>query len=190
MRPWTSEESEISTDEPVPLEFGRRRIFLRGKIDRIDLSADGRKARVIDYKTGKPHAKEDDLQGGTTLQLPLYIYAARHILKSLHPEVGELSAEYYHLVARGKKRHIGFGGDRLEEKREELAGILNTIADGIATGLFFPLPGDLCRWCGFAMACGARRHEMLSRKLRDPRAEAFLRMTGELPQESDEGDSN
>jgi len=187
MRPWTSEESEISTDTAVPLKFGERKVLLRGKIDRIDLSGDGRKARVIDYKTGKPHAKQDDLQGGRTLQLPLYIHAARHILKSLHPEVAEIAAEYYHLIARGKKRHIGFSGGRLEEKRGELTEILDTVADGIAGGLFFPLPGDLCRWCGFALACGPARHRMLDRKLEDPRAQAFLRMRGEVEAEPGEG---
>ena len=189
MRPWTSEESEISIDSAVPLEFGRRRILLRGKIDRIDVSGDGRSARVIDYKTGKPHAKEEDFQGGTTLQLPLYIHAARHILESLHPEIGELRAEYYHLVAQGKKRHIGFSGKRLDEKRDELRSILDTVADGIAGGLFFPLPGDLCRWCGFALACGACRQQILERKWRDPRAEAYLKMRGEIAAEPGEGET-
>jgi len=190
MRRWTSEESEISTDQAVPLKFGDRRIFLRGKIDRIDLSEDGRRAKVIDYKTGKPRAKEDDFQGGTTLQLPLYIHAARRVLDPLHPEVGEVSAEYYHLTAKGKGRHIGFSGDRLEEKRGELTEILNTVADGIAGGLFFPLPGDLCRWCGFALACGPQRHRMLERKLGDPRAKAFLRMRGEIEPEPGEGETD
>ena len=190
MKSRTSEESEISTDEPVPLKFGRRRILLRGRVDRIDVSRDGRRARVVDYKTGKPHAKEEDFQGGTTLQLPLYIHAARHILKNLHPEIEDLSAEYYHLGARGKKRHIGFSGECLEKKREELGRILNTIADGIAGGLFFPLPGDLCRWCSLELACGASRQRMLARKLTDPRAEAFLTMRGEITTEPGEGGSS
>ncbi len=188
MRSRTSEESEISTDEPVPLEFGKRRILLRGRIDRIDLSEDGRQARIMDYKTGKPHAKQDDFQGGTTLQLPLYLHAARHILETLHPEIDGLSAEYYHLAAKGKKRHIEFSGECLKRKRDELAGILDTIADGISGGLFFPLAGEACRWCGFALACGPYRRRILERKRRDPRAEAFLRMRGEIRVEPDKGE--
>jgi hypothetical protein len=188
MRARTSEESEISTDEPVPLEFGSRRILLRGKIDRIDLSEDGRQARITDYKTGKPHGKQDDFQGGTTLQLPLYLQAAQHILRPIHPEIEGISAEYYHLATHGKKRHIGFSGDCLEHKREELANILDTIADGISGGLFFPLAGDACRWCGFALACGPYRWQILERKLRDPRAEAFLRMRDEIGAEPDKGE--
>ncbi len=184
----TSEESEISTDRAAPLAFGKRGILLRGRIDRIDVSDDGRRARIIDYKTGKPRGKEDDLQGGTALQLPLYLHAARYILEPLHPDLTELSAEYYHLAAHGRKRHIGFSGDCLERKAEELAGILDTIADGIAGGLFFPLAGGLCRWCDFELACGPYRRQILERKWGDPRAEAFLRMRGEIGAEPGEGE--
>jgi ATP-dependent helicase/DNAse subunit B len=187
MRPRSTEESEISTEQPVPLEFGKRRILLRGRIDRIDLSDDGRRARIIDYKTGKPQAKEDDFQGGTALQLPLYLHAARHILAPLHNGIDAVSAEYYHLAANGKKRHIGFSADSLRAKRDELNSILDTIVDGIAGGLFFPLAGDLCRWCGFALACGPHRQQILERKYGDPRAEAFLRMRGEITVGPDKG---
>jgi hypothetical protein len=76
----------------------------------------------------------------------------------------------------------------MNRKQKELESILDTIADGIAGGLFFPLPGKQCRWCGFALACGPYRRLILERKWRDPRAESFLQMRGEIEGDSDEGE--
>ncbi|HYQ15265.1 MAG TPA: PD-(D/E)XK nuclease family protein, partial [Polyangiaceae bacterium] len=46
-----------------PLELGPYR--LSGRIDRVDVSSDGKKARVIDYKSGKPPSRNEEraLQG-------------------------------------------------------------------------------------------------------------------------------
>jgi len=46
-----------------PLELGSYR--LSGRIDRVDVSSDGRAARVIDYKSGKPPSRNEEraLQG-------------------------------------------------------------------------------------------------------------------------------
>jgi hypothetical protein len=46
------QESEISTEKPVPLKIGEKTVNLRGRIDRIDLTKDGKEA-CEDYKTGK-----------------------------------------------------------------------------------------------------------------------------------------
>ena len=64
---------EQSFNCPFPLD-GKRAIVLRGRIDRIDLSPDGRQARIIDYKTGYPQPIGDgEFKGGEALQLPLYL---------------------------------------------------------------------------------------------------------------------
>lgn len=53
-------------------------IWFEGKIDRVDLSPDRRRARVIDYKSGKaPRARGI---GDTSFQLPLYALALRRSL--------------------------------------------------------------------------------------------------------------
>jgi RecB family exonuclease len=46
-------------------------VFVDGQIDRIDRSADGLSARVVDYKTGSKKTPKDD-HGRTAFQLPLY----------------------------------------------------------------------------------------------------------------------
>lgn len=53
---------------------------ISGFIDRLDLSGDAAKARVIDYKNGKMPAKPVILQGGKELQRCLYAYAVKALL--------------------------------------------------------------------------------------------------------------
>ncbi len=63
--PWT-----VTGDVAIP-GTGLR---IGGRIDRLDLSGDGRRARVVDYKTGK--AREPvALDGGRELQRCLYAFA-------------------------------------------------------------------------------------------------------------------
>jgi len=50
-----------------------------GRIDRLDLAADRTRARVVDYKTGKPR-DAGTLDGGKELQRCLYAYAVRSLL--------------------------------------------------------------------------------------------------------------
>jgi RecB family exonuclease len=60
-----------------PLQLGPYR--LSGRVDRIDVSADGQRARVIDYKSGQPPSRNDQhaLQG--------WLYA-RKVASELHTE--------------------------------------------------------------------------------------------------------
>lgn len=65
-RDYTFREAEKGFGEGEawgPLELGPYR--LSGRIDRIDVSSDGQRARVIDYKSGKPPSKNEEraLQG-------------------------------------------------------------------------------------------------------------------------------
>lgn len=52
-------------------------ISLHGFIDRVDVSSDGKGARVFDYKTGKKDLSESDIIKGTKIQLPLYLLALK-----------------------------------------------------------------------------------------------------------------
>ena len=67
MKPLDFQESEISTEEPVPLKIGEKTVNLRGRIDRIDLTKDGKRARVRDYKTGKSICQTKRISGWNDL---------------------------------------------------------------------------------------------------------------------------
>lgn len=59
-------------------------INLSGRIDRIDLSGDGKYFLIMDYKTGKASISLKKIFGGLSLQLVIYLGAAKNL-----SEVGE-----------------------------------------------------------------------------------------------------
>ena len=90
-RSWT--EIPFGTQDAVsrhdlPWDPGRKveipgaGIFIQGHIDRLDLSGDGTRARVIDYKTGQLRAKmaEVVIKGGSELQRCLYAFAVKTLI--------------------------------------------------------------------------------------------------------------
>jgi ATP-dependent helicase/DNAse subunit B len=177
------QESEISTEDPVPLKLAGKTINLRGRIDRIDLTKDAKRARVRDYKTGKVSAKPNDFQGGRTLQLPLYLYAARQLLGRIHKEIEVDSAEYYFLKS-GKP--VGFEGSELKAKEAKLQEILKAIAGSIEDGVFIAVPDGQCRYCDFRIICGSWAQILFERKAKDPRVKRYLEMFAEETEESEE----
>jgi ATP-dependent helicase/nuclease subunit B len=183
-------ESAASIDEAVRISLGKTKIDLRGKIDRIDLTHDRRRARVVDYKTGKsrPRYKDNSLHKGKSLQLPLYLYAAHDVMKRFHEDIIVDYAEYYHIAVAGRKRHIRFDSDELKSQQNDLAFIVRTIADGIAGGLFFAYPeGETCRYCDFGIICGTAKEYIYERKSGDRRIGAFLRMKGKATDQEEAG---
>lgn len=59
---------------------GEETIRVRGQIDRLDISPDGKKALVVDYKLSKRPSVHGKFKKGLELQLPLYLLAARRLL--------------------------------------------------------------------------------------------------------------
>jgi RecB family exonuclease len=147
-------------------------VRLRGKIDRIDLSPDDRRARVLDYKTGKRPSglKNDALVAGEALQLPLYLLAAEKLL----PGVGVETASYLYFTVRGGYRDISFSHRALEQRRDELTKLLDTAANMIRDGVFaqYATPEN-CRQCEFRPICGNAILKLAERKTDDERMATF-----------------
>ena len=59
--------------------FGDVEIDLNGRIDRIDLSDDGKYFLIIDYKTGKASISLSKIFSGLSLQLVIYLGAAQSL---------------------------------------------------------------------------------------------------------------
>ena len=74
--------NDLPLDPARKVEIPGAGVFIQGHIDRLDLSGDGSRARVIDYKTGKPRAKmaEIVIDGGGELQRCLYAFAVKTLL--------------------------------------------------------------------------------------------------------------
>lgn len=67
-----------NTSLPVPINGTR--FCINGYIDRLDISADGLRARVRDYKTGRAPDPGTRFNGGRELQRCLYAFAVRTLL--------------------------------------------------------------------------------------------------------------
>ncbi|MDD5142404.1 PD-(D/E)XK nuclease family protein [Methanoregula sp.] len=71
-------ESDDPSSVPEPVELvsqdGGQKMFIRGRIDRVDLTPDGQFV-IYDYKSGLQHPKAKEIEAGTALQLPLYLSA-------------------------------------------------------------------------------------------------------------------
>ncbi len=76
-----SEMSFGIKNTPLIIREGSDKLQLRGFIDRVDRSSDGRQFRIIDYKLGGPTAYTSPaFAEGKKLQLPLYALAVQEAL--------------------------------------------------------------------------------------------------------------
>jgi ATP-dependent helicase/nuclease subunit B len=163
-------------DGAVTFEAGGRTLSFYGKIDRIDLTPDGGYT-VIDYKTGRIAAKDQDLEGGSSLQLPVYLLAASNLL-GIPVEDGRAMLRSVG-TGGGRKKAI-YSGAEWKTGRSEFARVLGVIVDGITSGYFFVSPRAAgCDYCGVRQACPTGREWLFAVKAAgDARAADYLDMRG------------
>jgi ATP-dependent helicase/nuclease subunit B len=116
-------------------------MHMRGSIDRIDQESDGSLA-VVDYKTGSIGAYRDLSEdnphhGGRRLQLYVYGRAAR----DLYPDAPTVRADYW--FTKEDKCH---GYPITERVEHAVLGAMESIASGIASGVFPAHPSDQPVW--------------------------------------------
>jgi ATP-dependent helicase/DNAse subunit B len=154
-------------DGPVRLHlFDGEEVALRGRIDRIDLSPDQRRARIVDYKTGKPIRGR--FAGGTALQLPLYLYAAH----ALWPEKTWESAAYLYVDRERKVDSPVFTAANWESSFATLNEVVTKLLHSLRIGCFTMTP-EACFPCPFPLICGGVAARRAARKQHDPRLEAL-----------------
>jgi hypothetical protein len=135
-----------SCPEPVTLSDGT---LVRGVVDLIERSADGKKLRVTDHKTGRDRVSKGLVVGhGEYLQPVLYGLAIEEVLKRSVSE-GRL----FYCTADG-----AFGEHRIALDaiaRESAETVLRTIDSGVARPFLVPSPReDACAYCDFQEVCG------------------------------------
>lgn len=181
-------ESEVNSDEGyVPHYFEKsfgsfnnesnillelEGIKIRGKIDRIDINENEKTFKVVDYKLSGRKPSLEDIYSGISLQLPLYLFAAKEIIKvELYKDYKPASMEIYSL----KFKEGDFGGSKVSVSRkknispeEELILVENIVkkcndyisryVKGISGGKFnvSELPNreqKVCIYCSFRSVC-------------------------------------
>ncbi|MCH7484036.1 MAG: PD-(D/E)XK nuclease family protein, partial [Chloroflexi bacterium] len=155
-------------------------VTLRGRVDRIDRTPDGRTAYVIDYKTGSTYEfrdlisgkSSDPLLGGRKLQLPTYLAAAGDAENAV--------AMYWFITRKGGFTPLFYA--RTAANRERFEATLTAIVDGIRGGSFPAVPNEEdewrggfenCTYCEFDRICSRRRDIEYSAKESDTAAQAW-----------------
>jgi ATP-dependent helicase/DNAse subunit B len=175
-RPYFGEQrGALSRDEPITIELNGDSLRLAGRIDRINWNQDKTRFRVVDYKTGGARGgKPGELQGGRTLQLPLYVLAGAELLGA-DPRGG--TAAYVYPTRRGQFKAIDWTSEDLAERHDDLLQLLVGIRSGIDRGDFMVAPWDAskaCRFCDFDPVCPRARAAYLKRKGGDTRLGRFV----------------
>lgn len=166
-------ETSIASIEPVPYGLGDgTTLRFRGRIDRLDRSPDGSRARVVDYKSGRVRGGRtaDRLVRGRALQLPIYRLAAAAWLVAAGTPATVEDAQYYHVVGRDAGARVRFTRAGWEERRADFDRVLALLAEGLRAGRFFARP-ERCSGrypCDFDLACGAERARWAEAKAADP----------------------
>ena len=144
------------------------RLRFHGVIDRIDGDADGSQIWVIDYKTGSANPyrgmRDDPLDRGHRLQLPIYALAAR----ARYPGAGEIRAGYWFISTRSNFDLKDVALQDVEERFTEVAAM---IVSGIRRGVVPAHPGkagnrgpENCTYCDFDRICPSNRERLWERK--------------------------
>ncbi len=174
-------------------------IEFRGMIDRVDISPDGTRALVLDYKAGGAtryeNLKDDPIDGGRRLQLAVYSLAAREALG----ESVAVEAAYWFVTSRGGLAMIPQGRVDMasDETRARFDEGISTIVSGIGRGLFPANSGDTgwkgfenCGYCDFDSLCPSRRNVLWNKKSNDPRLQDYLRLSDGTNSGKNENDTN
>lgn len=162
------QDGPLTRDEPLTVTLpGGRSIEVAGRIDRVDWRKAPASFRVIDYKTGSARGKDNELDGGRALQLPLYLLAAARAL-DVDPGAGE--AQYFYATRKGEFKRARFTGEQLLARRTELDRVLSELDAGMRGGDFHAEPSRDCTWCDFNGVCDTRREAIHTRKAADPHA--------------------
>jgi len=97
-------------------EFRIGETKFRGKIDRVDVDHSEKRFRVVDYKLGGKKPSTEDLYKGLSLQLPLYMYAAKKLIQAqLKKDYEPTGSEIYSLKYSEEK----FGRQRIKLSRKK-----------------------------------------------------------------------
>ena len=147
--------------EPIALGSPHGPIRIRGRIDRIDLPADGSPGfQVIDYKTGSAPTAAS-MAEGTSFQLPIYLWACKAILPA-EAYAGRILAFFLPIRSPRKSAALastdskGQPNEKYERTLARAEEYIRRFSDAMRRGLFpvYPRARNGCSdYCDFREIC-------------------------------------
>lgn len=152
-------------------EFEIGDIKVRGKIDRVDINEKDGTIKIVDYKLSGNRPTQNDLQCGLSLQLPLYLYAAKELIKSqLNKNYEPFGAEIFSLKFTQKdfgSKLVGISRakndkDKMVHLAEEMikkcVESVSKYVEEISSGKFNlsqleDRENKVCKYCNFRSIC-------------------------------------
>ena len=149
-------------DPALKIQDGAHLIEVQGRVDRIDVSRDGKCGIVVDYKSGKTFEKKS-LELGVQLQLPLYMLAARKYLglqmvgAELYSIRGRKKNGIYHelgaaLAGKGSRAYVLAATD-FEALLERSLYFIRKFSQGMRDQAIAVRPRVCESYCSFAPVC-------------------------------------
>ncbi len=158
-------DQNLSSDEPG----GIGDIFIRGKVDRIDVDEDKNQIGIVDYKLGGSKPSLNDIKDGLSLQLPVYLKIIKDLLiERYDKEYLPVFMSIYSLVYNNKKfgkQFVSLSRKKdanFEELVDELIKItgnhIKNYVEKISKGIFNlsqleDRENKVCRFCNFKSVC-------------------------------------
>ncbi len=161
-------------------------VMFRGMIDRVDLSRDGSRAVVIDYKTGGSSSYRaigsDPVDRGRRLQLPAYAAAVR----AARDFPDRVDGFFWFVTTRGDFKKIEVDPEAADVM-ERFESVVATASSGIAAGIFPARPGprdrgswENCRYCDFDRICPTNRLRVWDSKKRNAALADYTELSGDV----------
>jgi ATP-dependent helicase/nuclease subunit B len=145
-----------SSPEAVALDCG---IQLRGSIDLVEESADGR-LRATDHKTGKVRQQPSSVVGGGESLQPVFYALA---LEKLFPERAIEGGRLSYCTSAGEFKEVLVALDR--RARASADQVAAALGEALGRGFLPAAPNkDACRFCNYRPVCGPWEEERTARK--------------------------
>lgn len=141
--------TQLDREDPMEIPTTGGSMFVRGRIDRIDCDAAGRRYAIWDYKTGSAAKyRGGKFSDGRILQHYLYSLMAGRLLSQ-----GEIeSVGYYFISHRGRGERITY---KPADLREEGGKIIASLRKLVTAGAYPATASDKdCTYCDYTKICG------------------------------------
>ncbi len=156
----TTVQAVVAVDPSAPTVELRFRV--KGRMDRVDVSFNGRRPRIVDYKDSRRKHRDEDFQLGVLLQIALYAFALEQENADRLRAAGwpadvlltGMTGTYYSLRCRTQEVVQPLGLFQNAGWRDQVLRHLTRYAAAFQKGEFPVYPTDgACRWCSYPGLC-------------------------------------